>query len=666
MNPLTMETGTGTVPAPRLIKNNAEIFSTILSNIQEAKQEILVASGFITDKDIIDSLGKRAAEGVKVKVVVSDKKTNRLDLLEEQVSNGLELKVIESNGRGMMHSKFLIFDRKKVFSGSYNLTKNARIFNKEQMTVNYEPKMIEDFVKEFEQLMYNKVSEEDNSPATKDAANSSSKKKGFELPDPSAEGYINFSNDFDRLIQSEMEDFDRQQMHADGYEHAYQSNGDHKVLSKALDSVYQQFKNSIDLQADKIKLIMNRLNIFTEQKKEFLRDNNDRKVKSALLDLEGYEKQTQRSIQEKELNIKDLKAEIEKSALGVIKEKEEENIRLEKEIRKNELEFVKPPIQWAEFMVFGILALSLLAFIYVFYSSAGYIMFYGEKDAAKAMALGNEIDIPEIYDPHWLEKVGTHGSMALIILLLFPMVPIAISFFISLFKKSQKTKNLIFGACIIIFDFFIAYKIAKTIDEVKFLSGDITEKGTFFEMVFNEKFCFVFIIGAGVLTIFKFITAKLMGIADERSADKHMQKMKKENEHLELEIAQNKKAINAEHMKVIDLKKEVARKQFELNALQDELDRIPHKEEKIKGDYSNHLNMQITYLNSTLQRYLSYVENNSLPVTLAAMKDRIGVYIKGWNEFLHKEYSEKKAKYLYSEAVSEVNEWTDSKFTYEN
>ena len=48
---------------------------TILSNIQEAKQEILVASGFITDKDIIDNLGKRAAEGVKVKVVVSDKKT---------------------------------------------------------------------------------------------------------------------------------------------------------------------------------------------------------------------------------------------------------------------------------------------------------------------------------------------------------------------------------------------------------------------------------------------------------------------------------------------------------------------------------------------------------------------------------------------------------------
>ena len=158
MNPLTLENGAATVPAARLIKNNAEIFSTILSNIQEASQEILIACGYITDKDIIDSLGKRAAEGIAVKVVVSDKKTNRLDLLQEQVANGLELKVMESSGRGMMHSKFLIFDRKKVFSGSYNLTKNARIFNKEQMTVNYEPKMIADFVKEFYQLMYNKVS----------------------------------------------------------------------------------------------------------------------------------------------------------------------------------------------------------------------------------------------------------------------------------------------------------------------------------------------------------------------------------------------------------------------------------------------------------------------------------------------------------------------------
>ena len=664
MNPLTLENGTATVPAARLIKNNAEIFSTILSNIQEASQEILIACGYITDKDIIDSLGKRAAEGIAVKVVVSDKKTNRLDLLQEQVANGLELKVMESSGRGMMHSKFLIFDRKKVFSGSYNLTKNARIFNKEQMTVNYEPKMIADFVKEFDQLMYNKVSEEE-STTSEESTNTNSNQK-FTLPNPAAEGYINFSNDFDQLIQSEMGDFDRNQMHSEGYEHAYQSNGDHKALSKALDSVYQQFKNSIDLQTDKIKLIMNRLNIFTEQKKEFLRDTNDRKVKSALLELEGYEKQTQRNIQEKELVIKNLKADIEKSALGVIKEKEDENVRLEKEIQMNELEFVKPPIQWAEFTVFSLLSIGLFAFIYVFYSSAGYIMFYGEKDAGKAMDLGNAIDIPEIYDPHWLEKVGEHGSMALIILLLFPIIPISISFFISLFKKfSPKTRNMVFGACIIIFDFFIAYKIAKTIDEVKYLSGDITEKGTFFDMVFNEKFFFVFIIGAGVLTIFKFITAKLMGIADDRSEDRHIQKMRKENEYLEDKIANNKKMINQEHMKVIDLKKEVESKQLELNALQDELDRIPHKQEKIKGEYTNHLNMQITYLNSTLQRYLGYVENNSLPVTLAAMKDRIGVYIKGWNEFLHKEYSEQKAKYLYSEAVAEVNEWTDSKFTYE-
>lgn len=667
MNTLTMENGTTTVPAARLIKNNAEIFSTILSNIQEANQEILIACGYITDKDIINSLGKRASEGIKVKVVVSDQKTNRLDLLQEQVSKGLELQIVKSNGRGMMHSKFLIFDRKKVFSGSYNLTRNARIFNKEQMTVNYEPKMIADFVKEFDQLMYNKPSAEDSNNVGAEAnITKSSPDKKFTLPDPASEGYINFSNDFDQLIQSEMGDFDRHQMHSEGYEHAYQSNGDHNALSKALDSVYQQFKNSIDLQSDKIKLIMNRLNIFTEQKKEFLRDTNDRKMKSALLELDGYEKQTQRSIQEKELIIKDLKADIEKSALGTIKDKEDENKRLEKEIQKNELEFVKPPIQWTEFTVFGLLSLGLFAFIYIFYSSAGYIMFYGEKDASKAMDLGNAIDIPEIYDPHWLEKVAEHGSMALIILLLFPIIPVSISFFISLFKKySQKTRNLVFGACIIVFDFFIAYKIAKTINEVKYLSGDITEKGNFFDLVFNEKFFFVFIIGAGVLTIFKFITAKLMGVADDRSEDKHMQKMRKENEYLELNIAENKKEINQEHIKVIDLKKDVERNQFELNTLQNELDKIPHKEEKIKGEYGNHLNMQLTYLNSTLQRYLGYVENNSLPVTLAAMKDRIGVYIKGWNEFLHKEYSEQKAKYLYSEAVSEVNEWTDSKFSYE-
>jgi hypothetical protein len=59
--------------------------------------------------------------------------------------------------------------------------------------------------------------------------------------------------------------------------------------------------------------------------------------------------------------------------------------------------------------------------------------------------------------------------------------------------------------------------------------------------------------------------------------------------------------------------------------------------------------------------YRSHVENDNLPISVDAMKDRISVFLNGWNKFLHEEYSITKAIEMSSRAMVFSNEWLSAK-----
>jgi translation initiation factor 2B subunit (eIF-2B alpha/beta/delta family) len=424
VNPLTSENGVAS-PATALLNDNAEIFQTLKQSIQEAQSEILIACGYITDQEIISLLGDKASKGVAVRLIVSDKPVNRIDLLKKQSENGLELHIFPTNGRGMMHSKFMIFDRKKACSGSYNLTRNAREYNKEQLIISYEQQIIDGFVKDFDQMIQdlnnsnNTLTEDSTKDVTMENAVRYAKKEqkplpSFQMPNPASEPYTGFASELERLIHGEMGDFDRTEMHQEGYDHAKLANGHSKVLTKAMDSLYQQFKNSIEVNDGKILSIGTRLKSYTAEKKAFLSDQSHRKEKSNLMDLEGYEKQLIRSIQSNELEMKALNTAIEKKQLVNIEQLEAENKSLVRIIKSNELEFVKPPINLAELILYSTLGVLAMFFIFVFYTSAGYIWLFSAKDAQVALDMGFALDVPEVFDPKWSSKVKAYGLNGLI------------------------------------------------------------------------------------------------------------------------------------------------------------------------------------------------------------------------------------------------------------
>lgn len=59
---------------------------------------------------------------------------------------------MSGKGRGIMHNKIGIFDKKIVVTGSYNWTENAEKYNYENAVFLDDKESVEKYIKEFEGL----------------------------------------------------------------------------------------------------------------------------------------------------------------------------------------------------------------------------------------------------------------------------------------------------------------------------------------------------------------------------------------------------------------------------------------------------------------------------------------------------------------------------------
>lgn len=105
----------------------------IMEEILAAKKEIDLAVAWLTDEQLIKCLQYKHENGVIVKIIVNDDKTNNNVSLKTLSDSGCE--IIMAHMNGIMHVKFCIIDDKTVISGSYNWTKNAERNNLEQITI---------------------------------------------------------------------------------------------------------------------------------------------------------------------------------------------------------------------------------------------------------------------------------------------------------------------------------------------------------------------------------------------------------------------------------------------------------------------------------------------------------------------------------------------------
>jgi len=114
----------------------------IRREIEQAKQELLVAVYAFTSDELARALIQAKNRGISVRVIIDrefdlDNDRSKGKFLESQRIpvrriSGLKLTTTDKE-RGLMHQKFAVIDRKVVFTGSYNWTRAAETLNDENL-----------------------------------------------------------------------------------------------------------------------------------------------------------------------------------------------------------------------------------------------------------------------------------------------------------------------------------------------------------------------------------------------------------------------------------------------------------------------------------------------------------------------------------------------------
>lgn len=133
---MTQQTLNGTeIFKQELISDNQQIFERILQSINNARQEILVATSWFTDDLLFNALLRKCDEGVKVDLILGDSQEDDKLNFQELINKGATVLKIKNVGYGMMHLKFCVVDRHLALHGSYNWSVNARKNNHESIIV---------------------------------------------------------------------------------------------------------------------------------------------------------------------------------------------------------------------------------------------------------------------------------------------------------------------------------------------------------------------------------------------------------------------------------------------------------------------------------------------------------------------------------------------------
>lgn len=123
----------------------------ILAHLRAARRQIdLMAYAFTLDS-ISQALLERAAEGVRVRVLVDDRQAEAAGAEYARLRQaGLEVRAYR--GRGLLHHKVILIDGTTVITGSYNFTRSAEEYNDEAVVVVNHTDLAHWYTAEFERL----------------------------------------------------------------------------------------------------------------------------------------------------------------------------------------------------------------------------------------------------------------------------------------------------------------------------------------------------------------------------------------------------------------------------------------------------------------------------------------------------------------------------------
>ncbi len=133
--------------------SEGSIGETILQEIRQARSRLSVALYAVNNLVMVEELAKLAVQGIKIRVKI-DKKRNmkkKRAIRAIEILRAAGISVLTVGQEGKNHNKFIVIDRAKVITGSYNWTVRAEQ-NWENILVLDCPKLAKQYEREWEEI----------------------------------------------------------------------------------------------------------------------------------------------------------------------------------------------------------------------------------------------------------------------------------------------------------------------------------------------------------------------------------------------------------------------------------------------------------------------------------------------------------------------------------
>lgn len=673
------------------LSDSRVIYERVRQELSQARSEVLIAMAWFTDGELFATVQGCLDRHVKVSIIISDQPDNeKLDfaLLERQ---GAEVTKVKNVGWGMMNQKFCVIDSAVAITGSYNWSNNSKSNNHVSVIVTNYPKTIAELTETFHGIR-NRAMRINNGESLEDIIESEKNDISMQIKtEPPSSRYslssgaeLNFQQQslkefkdvLDNIIASEVGAFDRDLVKLSGYNRAKENNGDHQILHQAMDSLYSNFINEIEVIAEKKERLKVRID---EQQKvsstnmEFRTEQEIDKIKNNAL----VEKQNLDS------DINSLTAKIEEKRLQIASNNntripfiESKITALKQKIKELEVEFVRPSVNKPIMFILSATTFLLALYIFVFYSSVAYIFIFSKQEINEMLLLGAaNTESPEVFNPHAISKIGQKGAGGILFLFLFVAIPLALGMykvFRDLFETEQKNDseqptiwqkakaalvNNLGIILILVVDIFIAYKVSKNINDIELLTNKTDQHLTLSTVLFDSNFWLVFILGALGVFLFGFFFEKLLNQINERNLSFQQQKTKHIVQCYQIEINEYQEQINKIQLENDALQAELFTLQVTKEDKIAQIQQLPILQNERVGALQHQLLTFKERINNIGQIYKSQIDNDKLPISKAEMENRVNIYMEGWSKYLYEVYAILKAEAKTREAVSECETW---------
>lgn len=281
-------------------------------------------------------------------------------------------------------------------------------------------------------------------------------------------------------------------------------------------------------------------------------------------------------------------------------------------------------------------------------------------------------EIPEVFNAHAITKIWDKGAGGIMFLFLFVSIPLALGMlkliqpeknekeqenktgFHSIIRFFQNNLGLLL---IFLVDCFIAYKVAKNINDIEYLTNQTDKKAIFSEIVFSQNFLLVFTLGTLGVYLFGLVINRLYHSYHKRTKTHHQEKTEFIVRKLEEEKEKHQIQVNDLKEENNRLNGEILGQERNKTILNKQLQELPIL---TNTKVNNLKQLLLTFkekVENLAQIYKSQVDNDRLPISKPEMENRVNIFMEGWSKYLYEIYSVNKAEVKTTEAIRECENW---------